>query len=84
LICQLITEQQLASAPNLRTVVPDEPQINHRVNRIRRLFEWSVARELIPVEAFQSLKTVEGLTIGHTEAQEGRKVTAVSDTRSTP
>jgi hypothetical protein len=54
------------------------------VNRIRQLFEWGVARELIPVEAFQSLKTVEGLTIGRTEAQEGRKVTAVSDTRSTP
>jgi hypothetical protein len=54
-------------------------QINHRVNRIRRMFKWGVARELIPVEAVQRLNTVEGLTIGQTSAPEGRKVTAVSD-----
>jgi hypothetical protein len=54
-------------------------QINHRVNRIRRMFKWGVARELISVEAVQRLNTVEGLTIGQTSAPEGRTVTAVSD-----
>ncbi len=54
-------------------------QINHRINRIRRMFKWGVARELIPVESLQRLSTVEGLKIGQSIAPEGRTVTAVSD-----
>jgi integrase len=54
-------------------------QINHRVNRIKRLFKWGVSRELIPVEALQRLAAVEGLVYGQTKAPEGRKVTAVTD-----
>ena len=45
------------------------------------MIKLRVARELIPVEAVQRLKTVEGLTFGHTVAPEGRKATAVSDDR---
>jgi len=46
-------------------------QINHRVNRIKKLFKWGVSRELIPLEALQRLKTVEGLVFGQTNAPEG-------------
>jgi hypothetical protein len=47
-------------------------QINHRVNRIKRIFKWGVSRELIPIESLQRLKTVEGLAFGQTHAPEGR------------
>jgi integrase len=54
-------------------------QVNKRVERVRRMFAWGVAEELIPVEVLQALRTVKGLTRGRTEAREGEKVRPVPD-----
>jgi integrase len=42
--------------------------INGNVGRIKRMFKWAVAKELIPVATFQSLATVPGLKKGKSEA----------------
>ena len=35
--------------------------VNDQLAMIRRMFQWAVAQELIPVEVHQALATVEGL-----------------------
>lgn len=35
--------------------------INKTANRIRRMFKWGVAKELVPVQVYQALATVPGL-----------------------
>lgn len=52
--------------------------INSSVGRIRRMFKWAVAEELIPVEVYQALCTVPGLRHGRTEAPEPEPVHPVS------
>ena len=44
--------------------------INAHVGRLRRMFKWAVARELLPVTVHQSLTTVAGLRAGRTAARE--------------
>lgn len=46
--------------------------INSRVARIKRLFKWAASEQLVPVETFQALETVAGLSEGRSKAIEGR------------
>jgi integrase len=54
-------------------------QVNKRVERVRRMFAWGVAEELVPVDVLTALRTVKGLARGRTEAREGEKVRPAYD-----
>ncbi len=64
----MITEQQLA-----RSVV------NQRIGRIKRVFKWGVAEELISPSILHGLQAVEGLRRGRTPARETDPVEPVAD-----
>lgn len=51
--------------------------VNSVIARIRRCFRWAVSEELIPVEIYQALLTVQGVAAGVTEAKESVKKLAV-------
>ena len=53
--------------------------INRRVGRIKRVFKWAVAEELIPPSVHHALQAVTGLRYGRTEAREAPPVTPVDD-----
>jgi integrase len=53
--------------------------INQRVGRIKRMFKWGAAAELIPASIPQALAMVEGLRRGRTEARETKPVRPVDD-----
>lgn len=42
--------------------------VNRRVGRVRRVFKWGVARQLVPGSVWQDLRAVEGLQAGRTPA----------------
>ena len=52
-------------------------RINQHVQRIRRMFEWGVSKEMIPVEVFQALTTLKGLRKGRSKAKESQPVQPV-------
>jgi integrase len=52
--------------------------INYRVNRIRRVFKWAASFEVLPVEVYQRLRTVEGLAKGRCKAREAGGVGPVA------
>jgi integrase len=52
---------------------------NCNVGRIRRMFKWAVAEELVPVEIYSRLCTVQGLQRGRTQAREKDPVAPVTD-----
>lgn len=51
--------------------------INRRVDRIKRVFKWAVAEELVPVTAYQALRALAGLRKGRSEARESDPVKPV-------
>lgn len=51
--------------------------INRRIDRIKRVFKWATAEELVPVIVYQALRTVAGLRKGRTEARESEPVKPV-------
>ncbi len=53
--------------------------INDSMARIRRMFRWGAAEELVPASAFQSLMSVPGLRRGRCGAKEGRLISSVPD-----
>jgi integrase len=53
--------------------------INAQVGRVRRMFRWATANELLPVTVHQALTTVSGLRRGRTAAKESAPVRPVSD-----
>lgn len=53
--------------------------INHHVSRIRNLFRWGVANELVPSEIHQALCAVAGLQRGRTSVKESTPVSPVAD-----
>jgi integrase len=55
------------------------PQVNARAGRVRRLFRWASAEELVPLAVHQALALVAGLQKGRTEAAEPDPVTPVPD-----
>jgi hypothetical protein len=53
--------------------------VNHRVNVIRRAFNWAAKEELILASVYHSLQTVDGLRRGRTKAPESVPVRPVPD-----
>jgi integrase len=53
--------------------------INQRVGRVKRMFKWAVAEELVPPAVHQALTAVGGLQRGRTEAHETDPVEPVDD-----
>jgi len=53
--------------------------VNARVDRIRRVFRWGVAEELVKPETLQALAAVDGLKRGRTTAPESAAVVPVAD-----
>jgi integrase len=53
--------------------------INLRVSRIKRLFKWAVAEELVPPSVYHGLQAVAGLRYGRTKARETEPVKPVPD-----
>ncbi|MDX2199591.1 MAG: hypothetical protein SF069_11545, partial [Phycisphaerae bacterium] len=48
--------------------------INQQVQRIRRIFKWAVAHEMVPATVHQSLSTLEPLKRGRSAARENPKI----------
>jgi integrase len=48
--------------------------INRRIDRVKRVFKWAAAEELVPVTSYQALRTLAGLRKGRTEARESEPV----------
>lgn len=53
--------------------------INDNCGRIKRMFKWAVAQEMVPVAVYQALSTVPSLKRGRTIARESDPVRPVSD-----
>ncbi|OAI41451.1 hypothetical protein AYO40_03070 [Planctomycetaceae bacterium SCGC AG-212-D15] len=53
-------------------------QINARVKRIRRMFKWAVANEVLPATVLHGLQALEALKQGRTEAHESPPVLPVA------
>lgn len=53
--------------------------INGVLRRIRRMFKWAAGQQLIPLEVYLSLQTVEGLKKGRSEARESEPISCVDD-----
>ncbi|MBM3949811.1 MAG: site-specific integrase [SAR202 cluster bacterium] len=53
--------------------------INRDVGRIKRVFKWAVAEELVPPSLYHALQAVSGLRFGRTEARETEPVKPVPD-----
>jgi integrase len=53
--------------------------VNHRMARIRRVFKWAVAEELVSPSVYQGLAAVEGLRKGRTTAREPEPIEPVAD-----
>lgn len=52
--------------------------VNARINRVRRIFKWGVAHELVDPGVLQGLQSVAPLKQGRSEARETSRVTPVS------
>ncbi len=52
--------------------------INKQIKRLRHLFKWGVSWELVPQTVADSLGSLESLTVGESDAPEGRPRRAVS------
>jgi uncharacterized protein (TIGR02996 family) len=48
--------------------------INHRIDRVKRVFKWATAEELVSVAVYQALRTLVGLRKGRTEVRESKPV----------
>ena len=53
--------------------------INNRVGRIKRMFKWAVADELVPPGVYHGLQAVTGLAYGRTPARETEPVKPIPD-----
>ena len=53
--------------------------INQRIGRIKRMFKWAVAEELIAESVYRALLTVDGLKAGRSTAREPDRVQPVPD-----
>ncbi|NLS97952.1 MAG: site-specific integrase [Planctomycetaceae bacterium] len=54
-------------------------EVNRRVRIVKHAFKWAVSEELLPVEIYQALLTVDGLRRGRTAALDHPPVQAVAD-----
>ncbi|MCE9566558.1 MAG: tyrosine-type recombinase/integrase [Planctomycetes bacterium] len=69
-----VVRDQMVKAKLCRTL------INKRVDRVKRMFKWATAEELVPVAVYQSLRTLAGLKRGRTEAHEPEPIKPVDPT----
>jgi hypothetical protein len=53
--------------------------VNEQVGRVRRMFKWAVARELVPASVLEALRPCAGLKRGKTTAPEPAPVAPVSE-----
>jgi integrase len=51
--------------------------INRQINRVRMCFKWGVSKELIPSSVYESLRTVQALAEGRSDARETEPVKPV-------
>ena len=51
--------------------------VNKQVGRLTRMFRWGVSREMLPVSVFQSLRSLQGLRRGDSDAPESKPVMPV-------
>lgn len=54
--------------------------INTQAGRIKRMFKWAAAAEMVPGSVLENLKTVDGLRKGRTTAKESKPVLPIDDT----
>ena len=52
--------------------------VNQQIERLRRIFKWGVAEELVPPSVHQALGAVEGLQVGRSEAHDPEPIVAVN------
>ncbi len=65
--------EQIIAAGNSRSYS------NKTANRIRRMFKWGVAKELVPVQVHQALAALPGLKKGKTKAREADPILPVDN-----
>lgn len=53
--------------------------VNQRIGRIKRMFKWAVAEEMVPESVYRALLAVDGLKAGRSAARETEPVLPVSD-----
>jgi len=53
--------------------------INDNVDRLRRVFRWGASEELLPASVYESLRTVESLPKGRSDARETKPIEPVDD-----
>lgn len=53
--------------------------VNHHVNRIRHIFKWAAGNELIAASVVDSLRCVDGLRYGKSDARETEPIKPVPD-----
>ncbi len=78
--------KQTCTAKELCKIVRNSPACNKcrkycnkNTGRIRRMFKWAAAEELVPVQVYQALPTVDGLKQGKTAAYDPPPVGPVDD-----
>jgi integrase len=54
-------------------------EINKRIGRIKRMFKWAVAEELVNPSVYHGLQALPGLRYGRTEARETEPVKPIAD-----
>ncbi|MFO0805506.1 MAG: site-specific integrase [Gemmataceae bacterium] len=54
-------------------------QVNHRIDRVKRVFRWAASEELVPVAAYEGLRTLPGLRRGRCGVREAPPVKPVAD-----
>jgi integrase len=52
--------------------------VNKNVQRVKAMFKWAVANELVPASTYHALQTVPGLKVGRTKAPEPEPVRPVA------
>ena len=52
--------------------------VNNRARRVKRVFRWAVAEEMVPPDVYHGLQAVEGLRRGRTDAPETKPVRPVA------
>ncbi len=50
---------------------------NSQLKRLRRLYKWAASREMVAVHVYESIRTLESLKKGRTDARENKKVVPV-------
>jgi integrase len=53
--------------------------VNRRINRVKRMFKWAVAKELVPAQVLVGLQALEGLKAGRSQARETEPVEPVDE-----